>query len=150
MLGDGDPAIQNGNLTVTGGNLWFNGDVDIEDNGYAGSLEGYVTGEDGTQVVDGGNAYVAGVDRGHRHEVPGRQGSDRPAEDRRPAGRRRTSVRDAEHIARAKSNPCTDGPGIYGGVQEHAAATVCCSLASTSSPVTSSSPASAGLLQATG
>ncbi len=61
VLGSGTQSIKNGNLSVTGGNMWFNGNVDIKNNGSVGTAEGPVTGDDGTVVNDGGNAYVSGT-----------------------------------------------------------------------------------------
>ncbi len=73
VLGDDPHDLQNGNLTVSGGNLWFNGNVDIGPNGSARSLPGTVTGDDGESVIDGGNAYVAGD---HQWELQKFQGGN--------------------------------------------------------------------------
>lgn len=114
VIGTSDHDLQNGNLTVTGGNLWFNGNVDIGPNGYAGSLEGYVTGEDGTQVLDGGNAYVEGTVKSNGTKFQNGAGQtgqprivDPLAADVLPFA--------TQSILAAKTNPCTDGPGIYAG-----------------------------------
>ena len=84
-------------------------------NGYAGSLEGYVTGEDG----DPGSATVAtptspGRVKSNGNEVPGRRRADRSAEDRRPTGGGRAALRHAEHLGRQDGTPARTGPGIYG------------------------------------
>ena len=113
VLGTVDHDLQNGNLTVTGGNLWFNGNVDIGPNGYAGSLEGYVAAEDGTQVLDGGNAYVEGTVKSNGTKFQngaGQTGQPRIVD---PLVADVLPFATQESLA-AKVDPCTDGPGIYG------------------------------------
>jgi Flp pilus assembly protein TadG len=116
VLGDEQHYLQNGNLTVSGGNLYFNGNVDIGPNGYAGSLEGTVIGEDGTPIVDGGNAYVSGGISGTSTNLQGGKGQagqprivDPLAADVLPF-----AMQDSL-LPKPDGNPCTDGPGIYDG-----------------------------------
>jgi hypothetical protein len=121
VLGDTTHTIQNGNLTVSGGNMWFNGDVDIKENGYAGSTEGYVIGEDGSQVLDGGNAYVSGSIQGDTTKFQGGKGK---------AGQPKIVDPLASYVLpfatqstlSTKVNPCTDGPGIYNGYKSTSSA----------------------------
>ena len=117
VLGDEEHRIQNGNLTVSGGNMWFNGSVFMGPNGYAGSTEGYVTGEDGSQILDGGNAYVEGTINGTGGSKfqggAGQTGQPRIVD---PLAADELPFATQEGLPRYVSgNPCTDGPGVYHG-----------------------------------
>lgn len=115
VLGEGDQSIQNGNLTVSGGNMYFNGSVDIKNEGYAGSLEGFVTGEDGTQVVDGGNAYVAGSIKGQGSSFQGGNGQAGQPKIVDPLAAYQLPFATQDSLSpMVDGNPCADGPGIYG------------------------------------
>lgn len=114
VLGTGTHDLQNGNLTVSGGNLWFNGNVVIGPNGYAGSAEAYVTDEEGGEVLDGGNAFVEGTIGGNGTKFQNGKGQagqprvvDPLAADVLPFATQSTLT--------AKTDPCTQGPGIYDG-----------------------------------
>ncbi len=123
VLGDGTQSIQNGSLTVSGGNMWFNGDVDIKDNGYAGSLEGYVTGEDGTQVLDGGSAYVSGSIQGSGGNFQGGKGlAGQPKIVDPLAAYQLPFATQSKLSAKPDGNPCADGPGIYDGYKSTSSA----------------------------
>jgi hypothetical protein len=117
VLGDGTHTIQNGNLSVTGGNLWFNGNVDIKNNGSASSSLGDVVGEDGSTVTDGGNAYVEGSISDPNKKFQGGSGQagqprivDPLAADVLPFATQSTATKWP-----AGTSPCDAGPGIYGG-----------------------------------
>ena len=116
VLGDGPHDLQNGNLSVSGGNLWFNGDVEIGPNGSATSIKSNVTGDDGNTFEDGGNAYVSGAINGSSTKFQGGTGQ---------AGQPRVVDPLAAEVLpfqlqstlTAKTDPCTQGPGIYGGLR---------------------------------
>lgn len=116
VLGEGTQSIQNGNLTVSNGDMYFNGSVDIKNNGYAGSLAGYITGEDGTQVLDGGNAYVSGSVAGDTSSFQGGKGQIGQPKIVDPlAAYQLPFVEQSRLSAKPNGNPCLDGPGIYAG-----------------------------------
>ncbi|MCZ3387874.1 MAG: pilus assembly protein TadG-related protein [Actinomycetia bacterium] len=121
VLGSGTQSIQNGNLTVSGGNMWFNGNVNIKNNGYAGSLAGYVTGDDGTQTLDGGNAYVSGTVKGSISSFQGGKGQTGQPKIVDPLASYQLPFATQQTLS-PKVNPCADGPGIYAGYKSTSSA----------------------------
>jgi hypothetical protein len=121
VLGDGTHNLQNGNLSVTGGNLWFNGNVDISPNGSAGSNQGTVTGDDGTSFIDGGNAYVAGDIGGSTTKFQGGKGQPKQPRIVDPLAAQSLPFQ-TQSLLVPKVNPCTDGPGIYSGYKSTSSA----------------------------
>lgn len=121
VLGDATHTIQNGDLTVSGGNLWFNGNVDIKANGYAGSTAGFVTGDDGTQVLDGGNAYVSGSISGSGTRFQGGKGKAGQPKIVDPLASYQLPFATQSTLT-LKANPCADGPGIYNGYKSTSSA----------------------------
>ncbi len=117
VLGSDTHDLQNGNLTVSNGNMWFNGSVDISNNGYAGSAEGLVTAEDGSQFLDGGNAFVEGLIGGSPGKFQGGQGqAGQPRIVDPLAALELPFATQADLVARPLGDPCEDGPGIYDGL----------------------------------
>ena len=97
VLGEDASDIQNGEVSVTGGNMWFNGDLDIGSTGGASSVLGTVVGDDGTTFEDGGNTYVAG--NTDTSKVKGNIAGG-AATGGGPACRAGSAVCDSEHVDR--------------------------------------------------
>ena len=120
VLGEETSDIQNGNVDVTGGNIWFNGDVTVNPAGGAKSTKGNVVGDDGSIFEDGGSISVSGTvnDKnklvGDDVQVGGPRVVDPMAAQELPFATQST-------LTAKSGQPCTSagtagGPGIYGSV----------------------------------
>ena len=117
VLGDGTSNIQNGNLSVTGGNMWFNGNVDIKaPNGSrerprAWSRRGWHPG--------GGWRKRLCLRDALGHHQSEQAGADRAAEDRRPPGCLPAPLQSAGKPADAAyPEPLQRRAGIYGAYKQ--------------------------------
>jgi len=103
--------LGNGDLSVTGGNIWMNGDIDIGPNGSATSNVGSLVGEDGSVYDDGGNAYVSGVIKnGTKFQNGQGKGGQPVVVDPLAATELPFAL---QEFLDPQDDPCTDGPGIY-------------------------------------
>jgi hypothetical protein len=112
VLGEGPHDLQNGNVLVTGGNLWFNGNVQMQPQGVAGSIVGSVVGDDGSVFDDGGNVYTEGSISGG--SVTGNKAPGQPRIVDPLAAEVLPFV--MQSSLSGGSDPCSEGPGIYGDV----------------------------------
>jgi hypothetical protein len=108
--------LQNGELNVVGGNMWFNGTVNIEANGSAGSAPGSVLGEDGQYYTDGGEVYVQGEITGSTANIQGGLAKPRSPKILDPMASVVLPFA-TQSTLQPKVDPCTDGPGIYDKVK---------------------------------
>lgn len=118
VLGDDTSNIQNGDLNVTGGNAYFNGNITLNPNGLVNSIKGNVVSDDGTVVEDGGNTYVSGsVNRPTNVQPGGGLQVDQPRVVDPLAAQVLPFVTQSTLGPRSGSpcDPLTGGPGIYGG-----------------------------------
>ncbi len=114
VIGDDTHDLQNGQLNVVGGNMWFNGDVNIGPQGSAGSVPGSVVGEDGETYTDGGNVFVSGDVTGTTGNLQGGKAKPRSPKVIDPLAAVELPFA-TQSTLRAEDNPCADGPGIYDG-----------------------------------
>jgi Flp pilus assembly protein TadG len=113
VLGSGPHDLQNGNLEVTGGNVWFNGDVEVNPEGGVNSTKDFVVGDDGSTFEDGGNTYVEGGIGANGNKVQGgnaQVGQPRIVD---PLAAEVLPFAMQSSLA-GGTDPCTQGPGIYG------------------------------------
>ncbi len=98
VIGGGDHDMQNGDVEVSGGSVAFNGNVDVHNNG---------------QVVSDGSIYVQGNATG-----PNNGGGYSPnpltGQPAMPDPLATYQLPNDFSSLAVKSDPCTDGPGIYG------------------------------------
>ncbi len=117
VLGDDVNVIQNGNVNVTGGNMWFNGDVAMGPNGVRRTpAPGTVVGDDGSTFVDGGNIYVSGAITSNCTKVQGggaQVGQPRVVD---PLAAQVLPFVTQSALVGKTVSPCSGGPGIYGDV----------------------------------
>jgi hypothetical protein len=96
VIGGGDHELQNGEVKVSGGSVALNGNVDVKNNG---------------QVTSDGNIYVQG-------DATGPSGGYSPAPytgtPEMPDPLSTYPLPDDFSSMAVHTNPCTDGPGIYG------------------------------------
>ena len=114
VVGDYTHDLQNGQLNVVGGNMWFNGDVDIGPGGTAGSEPGSVLGEDGEYYTDGGNVFVSGDVTGNSGNLQGGKAKPRSPKVIDPLASAVLPFAAMSELT-AEDDPCSDGPGIYDG-----------------------------------
>jgi Flp pilus assembly protein TadG len=114
VVGDMEHRLQNGELNVVGGNMWFNGNVDLGPNGQAGSVPGTVLGEDGELYTDGGNVYVSGDVTGTATNLQGGKAKPKSPRIVDPLAAFVLPFATQSSLT-GKTNPCAEGPGIYDG-----------------------------------
>jgi hypothetical protein len=114
VIGDYTHDLQNGKLNVVGGNMWFNGDVNIGPRGTAGSAAGSVIGEDGEPYTDGGNVFVSGDVTGTTTNLQGGKAKPRSPKVIDPLAAVELPFATQSTLT-AQDDPCADGPGIYDG-----------------------------------
>jgi hypothetical protein len=97
IIGDGAHDVQNGEIDVSGGSVAFNGSVNVHNNGHVTASDGHINVE-GTAT---GSTYSPAPATG-QPEMP-----DPLATYPLPS--------DFSTLGAAKTDPCTQGPGLYGG-----------------------------------
>lgn len=96
VIGGGTHELQNGDVHVSGGSVALNGNVDVHNNG---------------QVTSDGNIYVQGVATG---DPAGYVPSPYTGTPEMPDPLSTYQLPSDFSSLAVHSNPCTDGPGIYG------------------------------------